>query len=296
MTAVPLTDIEALRSLLVAKPLGLFSDIDGTLSPIVERPEDARVTPRCRDLLLELIGNGVRVALITGRELDVARSMVGLEGAAYAASHGLDFWIDGSIEMRVAVGEYPALVDRMLEEIGALATPGAVIERKGSGVAFHYRRAADEAAARAGIERAIESTETARHFQRIEGRKVVELRPNVEASKGTAARRLANRLGVRSIICLGDDRTDVDMFQSVGVLAQERGDSPGRACGGGLHCRWGARCGVVACGTGRRYHADSWMRSWNWRSSQLVMSSSVIEALSASARRRRSSSGIVSAS
>ena len=221
MTAVPLTDIEPLRPLVTAKPLGLFSDIDGTLSPIVDRPEDARVTPRCRDLLLELIGKGVRVALITGRELEAARSMAGLDGAAYAASHGLDFWIDGAIEMRVALGGYPVLVDRMLKEIGNLAVPGVTIERKGSGVAFHYRRAADEAAARGGIERAIESTKVARHFERIEGRKVVELRPNVEANKGTAARRLAHRLGVRSIICLGDDRTDVDMFQSVGALAQD---------------------------------------------------------------------------
>ena len=221
MTAVPLTDIEPLRWLFSFKPLGLFSDIDGTLSPIVERPEDARVTPRCRDLLLRLIEQGVQVALITGRELDVARSMAGLEGAAYAASHGLDFWIDGSIEMRVAVGEYPALVDRMLQEIGAVALPGVTIERKGSGVAFHYRRATHEAAARAGIERAIESTAVARHFRQIEGRKVIELRPDVEASKGTAARRLAHRLGVRSIICLGDDRTDADMFQSVAALANE---------------------------------------------------------------------------
>jgi len=221
VTAVPLTDIEPLRSLLAIKPFGLFSDIDGTLSPIVERPEDARVTPRCRDLLLELIGNGVRVALITGRELDVARSMAGLQGAAYGASHGLDLWIDGAIETRVAVGDYPALVDRMLKEIGNLAAPGVTIEPKGAGVAFHYRRAADEVVALAGIERAIESTEEARHFQRIEGRKVVELRPDIEASKGTAARHLAHRLGVRSIICLGDDRTDVDMFRSVAALAEE---------------------------------------------------------------------------
>jgi len=85
VTASPLTDIEPLRSLLIVKPLGLFSDIDGTLSPIVPRPEDAKVTPRCRELLLDLIGKGVRVALITGRELDMARSMTGLEGATYAA-------------------------------------------------------------------------------------------------------------------------------------------------------------------------------------------------------------------
>jgi len=222
VTAVPLTDIDPLRPLLTVEPLGLFSDIDGTLSPIVERPEDARITPRCRELLVDLIRIGVRVALITGRELDVARSMADLDGVAYAASHGLDFWVGGSIEMRVSVSEYPALVDRMLKEIGDLTELGITVERKGVGVAFHYRRAPDEAAALAGIERAIGSTESARHFHRIEGRMVIELRPDVEASKGTAARHLAHRLGVKSIVCLGDDLTDVDMFQSVAAL-QEQG-------------------------------------------------------------------------
>jgi trehalose 6-phosphate phosphatase len=221
VTAVPLTKIEPLRPLFTRSFLGLFSDIDGTLSPIVPRPEDASVTPRCRDLLRDLIRRGVRVALITGRELDVARAMVGVDEAAYAASHGLDFWVDGSSEMGVPVGEYAGLADRVVKEIGDLAEPGITIESKGAGVAFHYRRATDEAAALAAIQRAIVSTEAAQHFQRIEGRKVVELRPAVEANKGTAARRLADRLGVKSIICLGDDRTDVDMFQSVAALGKQ---------------------------------------------------------------------------
>lgn len=221
MTAVPLTDIDPLRPLLTVEPLGLFSDIDGTLSPIVEQPEDARVTPRCRELLQALIRKGVRVALITGRELEVARKMADLERAAYAASHGLDFWVDGAIEMRVSVSEYPALVDRVIREATGLAELGITIERKGAGVAFHYRGVADEASALARIEHAIRSGSSTRHFRRIEGRKVVELRPDVEASKGTAARRLVRRLGVKSIICLGDDLTDVDMFQATAALAKE---------------------------------------------------------------------------
>ena len=110
---------------------------------------------------------------------------------------------------------------RVLREVGGLEAAGVTMEAKRAGVAFHYRRAPDEAVAVAEIERAIESAEAARFFQRIEGRKVIELRPKVEASKGTAARRLAHRLGVRGIICLGDDRTDVDMFQAVSALEKE---------------------------------------------------------------------------
>ena len=218
MVAVPLRDIEPLRPLLNVRPLGLFSDIDGTLSPIVQRPEDARVTPRCRELLVGLIESGVRVALITGRPLGVARSMVGIEEASYAANHGLEFWIDGSMEVLEGVEEYTGLVEQILEEAGDLEAVGVHVEPKGTGVAFHYRMAPNLQAARAAILRAIESKAAVERFTLLEGRKVLELRPRIEASKGTATRLLAERLGVEGIVCVGDDRTDIDMFHALSDL------------------------------------------------------------------------------
>ena len=220
MTAVPLTDIEPLRLLLSIRPLGLFSDLDGTLSSIVARPEDATITPRARELLIDLMGSGVRVAVITGRTFEVARSMVNLDGAAYAGNHGLEFWVDNSIEMTTPVGPFPGIVDEALSQGSNLSQFGVTVEIKREGVAFHYREAPDEVRARAEIERAI-GLLNATGFQRLEGRKVIELRPNVEENKGTAARKLAHRLGVKSIICIGDDWTDVAMFDAVHALGKQ---------------------------------------------------------------------------
>jgi trehalose-phosphatase len=222
VTAVPLTDIEPLRPLLSTLPLGVFSDIDGTLSPIVDRPEDARVTPRCRDLLKRLIHADVRVALITGRPLDVARSMVGLDGAAYAANHGLEFWVDGKSEIKDGGGDYFALVDQVSRRADELAKEGVTIELKGQGLAFHFRQAGDETLGVALIEDVIKSAPAAAGgFQRIEGRKVIELRPDVAASKGTAALRLARQLGLNAVICVGDDTTDVAMFDAAHGLKKQ---------------------------------------------------------------------------
>jgi trehalose 6-phosphate phosphatase len=217
MAAVPLMDLDPLQDVLAAPALSLFSDIDGTLSPIVPRPEDARVSPRCRALLRRLIAEGVQVALITGRTLDVARSMVKIDEAAYAANHGLEFWIDRSTEVVIEGGARSGIIDRILAEGAALAVLGVTVEAKGVGVAFHYRRAADETRARDAIEKLI-LTVVDGAFERMEGRKVIELRPAVQVNKGTATHILAERLGVNGIICIGDDRTDIDMFRAVSEL------------------------------------------------------------------------------
>jgi trehalose 6-phosphate phosphatase len=221
VTASPLTDIGPLRPLLSKRPLGLFSDIDGTLAPVVPRPEDARVTPRCRGLLKGLMERGVRVALITGRSLETARTMAGLGGVAYGASHGLELWIDGRAESTGDAREYPRLIERVLAEAGDLEGAGVLVERKGTGVAFHYRRAGSSETARAAISRAIGSPTAVERFVVLEGRKVFELRPKIDVNKGTAARVLASRLGVKSVLSLGDDRTDIDMFHAVSALSRE---------------------------------------------------------------------------
>jgi trehalose 6-phosphate phosphatase len=221
VAAVPLRDIQPIRALLEVKPFGVFSDIDGTLSPIVRRHEDARVTPRCSGLLQDLLGANVRVALITGRRLAAARSLVGIERAAYAANHGLEFWIEESMEVAEGVPQYAGLVERVLAEAGDLREAGVEIELKGPGVAFHYRRARHGEKARAAILRAIESPTAVDRFTVLEGRKVFELRPKIDANKGTATRVLARRLGVRGVVSIGDDRTDVDMFHAVAALREE---------------------------------------------------------------------------
>lgn len=212
--AEPLTSIEPLLPIVRERPLGVFSDIDGTLAPIVERPEDAAVPGATRALLETLIAKGVKVSLISGRSLEAARRMVGLEEAAYAAEHGLTLWLEGRRERAPGLAEYEALARQAEKELAAIcqSVPGVQIENKGPLLAVHYRRAADRVAAREAALAAIERSEAAKRFRVQEGRMVIELRPPLAVDKGTAAETLAERLGLRGLICLGDDVTDIDMF------------------------------------------------------------------------------------
>jgi len=209
-----LTSSDPLIPLLACRPLGLFSDIDGTLAPIVARPEQARISPACRQSIEALVAGGVRVGLITGRTLDMARSITGLNSVSYATNHGLEFCVDGRLQTPVELQRFADGTARVLAETRSLAFKGLVTENKGPALAFHFRQAADEAIARSAILRAIQHSPSAADFIVTEGRKVIELRPPVDADKGSAFAVLAARMRVGSAICLGDDTTDIDMFRA----------------------------------------------------------------------------------
>jgi trehalose 6-phosphate phosphatase len=127
--------------------------------------------------------------------------------------------VEGKEEDAPGLAQYEALARKAEEELGPLCeeASGVEIENKGPLLAVHYRRAANRTAARAAILTAIGDSEAAASFRTHEGRMVVELRPPLAVDKGTALETLAERLGLRGIVCLGDDLTDVDMF-----LAAER--------------------------------------------------------------------------
>jgi trehalose 6-phosphate phosphatase len=219
--AEELRSVEPLRPLLALSPLAILSDIDGTVAPIVPHPEDARISERAHAAIQRLISAGVRVAFVTGRALEMARSMVDIPKVDFAANHGLNICVSGQAYTLEEVRPYASLAQRVLEEIGEIDIPGIVVEDKGPVLAFHYRLAPSEAQAIAGIQAALKTSPTAESFRIQEGRKVIELRPPLAIDKGTAVADLVQRLGGVATIVLGDDATDMDMFRGQRQLQTE---------------------------------------------------------------------------
>jgi len=181
----------------------LFLDVDGVLAPIVERPEDAAVPEATRGELARLAGRYGLVACVTGRPSADARALVGVEGIRYVGEHGL--------ELDPAAA---AFADR----IHAFAdTTGREVERKPLSAAFHYRTAADRDAARRELE-AVARAALAEGFRTRWGRLVLEVLPPVEATKGTAVRRLLAEAALRRALYAGDDVTDLDGFAALDGL------------------------------------------------------------------------------
>jgi len=211
--AVRLDDIGPLESVLTRRPFGLATDIDGTLSPIVDTPDTAAVTPLCRRYLREIRRRVEVVAAISGRAPKVARRLVGLEDLIYIGNHGLSWWQQGREETLAEAAPYETRVRDARKDLAVrLNLPGLLLEDKGPILALHYRLCADPQAAREAILDALVPWK--KQGMRIrEGRLVFELGPPLDIHKGTALARLMETYRLGSVLYLGDDLTDVDAFK-----------------------------------------------------------------------------------
>jgi trehalose 6-phosphate phosphatase len=194
----------------------LFLDLDGTLAPIAERPQDVVPDPR-RTSLLERLSRAMsgRLAVISGRSLqDIDRI---LEGCVLpvAAVHGLvRRCSDGRIDH---AAPHPGLVQAAAAfRAMARADSRLLVEDKGVSVALHYRQA-PETAGLAHAAAARLATDTG--LWRQDGSMVVELR-TPGSSKGDSVRAFLAEgpfIGA-SPVFVGDDLTDEDGFAAADGL------------------------------------------------------------------------------
>jgi trehalose 6-phosphate phosphatase len=201
----------------------ILTDVDGTLAPIVPRPEEAAVPPRATELLARLNERYGLVGCVSGRQAEEARVLVGLEDIAYAGNHGLELWLPGEKAPRLD----PSLQGRereapdFISKLGAasLAQAGLRLEDKGPIQALHWRGAEDERAAEAHAHELAAAAGRAGLELRW-GRKVLELRPPGGGGKDAAVAALLATDGMTSAVYAGDDRTDLDAFRRLRALRQ----------------------------------------------------------------------------
>ncbi len=198
-------------------------DLDGTLAPIVERPEDSAVPPRTRELVARIADRYGLVAVVSGRRSLEARRILGLEEIAYVGNHGYELLPAGaeSAAPSPALAGHERDAPDFLARYGTagLLDAGVRIEDKGAIVGLHWRGAADEAGAESAAALAAAEAEGSSLLIH-RGRKVIELRPAVRTDKGRAVEGLlADAAFVSSALYAGDDRTDLDAFAVLRRLA-----------------------------------------------------------------------------
>lgn len=198
------------------RPLVLMLDYDGTLVPIAATPDLAQPDDPLRDLLARLAARpGVEVHVVSGRGRDVLEEWLGDLPISLHAEHcqwsrpPLGDWVGTELPPDT----WRARALEILEDFAA-RTPGSLVERKRSGLAWHYRMADPEYGA-------VQANELKVHLasllsnapvEVLSGDKVVELRPH-GVNKGRLMKSvMARASGDMVIAAFGDDRTDEDLF------------------------------------------------------------------------------------
>ena len=194
---------------------GIFSDFDGTLSPIVEDPELAEPLAGVPGLLAELARRYAVVAVVSGRPVAFLAARLPAS-VLLAGLYGAEVQRDGELQIDPEAEQWRTVVSAAATRLRAVVPPGVLVEPKGLSVTCHYRTSpslepqvmalAQEVAAATGL--------VVRR-----GRKSVELLPPIRTDKGTVIRKWAGPL--RSACYLGDDLGDLAAFRALDQLAAE---------------------------------------------------------------------------
>ncbi|KAI7879049.1 hypothetical protein K492DRAFT_164231 [Lichtheimia hyalospora FSU 10163] len=198
----------------------LLFDYDGTLTPIVNVPADAKPAPRMLNALQKLCNDPAnQVWVISGRDQATLDSWLGdIKELGFSAEHGCYVKWPGA----TAWEESMSLDDmRWRDQVTEIfdyyteRTQGSFIEHKRASITWHYRLADAEYGE-------FQAKECQNHLENnlvpklpiavLIGKKNIEVRP-VDINKGVVVQRiLSERSDIDLVICAGDDRTDEDMF------------------------------------------------------------------------------------
>jgi trehalose 6-phosphate phosphatase len=205
---VPADLIRALDTVAATAHLLVASDFDGTVSPIVPKPTDARPLPGAADALRALAGlPSTTVALVSGRALGSLREVSSMPPAVHlVGSHGAE--LDSGFTQQIDED----LLERITTALTAIAAdlPGVSVEPKPASVALHVRNASAEDG-RAALD-AAHAAAPEWDAELTEGKSVLEFAV-ISTDKGEAIDIIRDREGATAVVFFGDDVTDEKAFR-----------------------------------------------------------------------------------
>lgn len=214
-------DYNKIKRALKNKNLFIFLDYDGTLTPIVKKPEDAVIGVETARLIegLKKKYKG-RLAIISGRQLKHIKKLVGVNGVIYAGNHGLEI-DDGKRKFKAGIAvDYKTALEEIKKDLTKELNcfKGAFVEDKGLTVSVHYRLVKKGLPSfKKIIDRILKPYITVKNIKVNHGKKVVEIKPPVNWDKGRAVLWILKGKSAKNImpIYMGDDATDEDAFMAL---------------------------------------------------------------------------------
>lgn len=234
MTAPVFEHLKEIGAALGAAPYLLLGlDFDGTLAPIVARPEHAAIPEKTVSILQCLaMRKDITLAIVSGRGLADLKSLVPLD-VILAGNHGFEITGQGLDFRHPDAEKNQALLRRICGQLSRrlLTIPGAWVEDKGFTASVHFRSTEESAKGEvSGVVRATIGADN-RDIVIRKGDQVLEIRPRVEWDKGSAVRWIRAHIPVcgTAVCYVGDDETDEDVFSVVKGVTIRVGEPDGTA-------------------------------------------------------------------
>ena len=201
------------------KKIVFFLDYDGTLTPIVDRPELAVINEQMRELVKRFCVK-FTTAIVSGRMREDVEKLAGVKGIFYAGSHGFDIQGIGVSMIQPKAKETIPVVDKVTGVLKDVLSgiDGVIIEEKKFSVAVHYRLVKEEhiPATKDVVEKVVDENDALRLMN---GKMVFEILPAIDWNKGKAVRWIMKALDLswedHAVFYIGDDTTDEDAFRTV---------------------------------------------------------------------------------
>ncbi len=207
-----------------AEQILFMCDFDGTLTPIVDRPEMADLNQEVRKLLSKLSRcRRITVAVISGRSLNDLRTRIAIPSLIYAGNHGLEIVGPHYSYMHPVTNEIKKVLNIihgvLLSSLGKIK--GVIVEDKNLTLSVHYRLVDEDDVSQVAsiFKNTLAGAENLGKIKTTEGKKVYEVRPAVSWHKGKAVKLIMKNLGKGGWysgtlpVYLGDDLTDEDAFK-----------------------------------------------------------------------------------
>ena len=206
------------ESLLSAQGLLVGFDFDGTLSPIVDDPDNAILPDAVEHSVRTLARrDNVRVAIVSGRELTDLVERINISDIIYAGNHGLELYRDGEHTVQGVTEQHLSSLHAIRTDLRSKVTdiPGCHIEDKELSITVHVRQAEPDHVEEVR-DSVVETTTETPDVHLTTGRQVFEIRPSVDHDKGTTMELLENEIPAEWLtLYLGDDVTDEDAFEAI---------------------------------------------------------------------------------
>ena len=200
----------------------LLLDFDGTLAPLMGRPDQAKLPPAVKRSLERLSkSRRIDIGIVSGRGLKDLMKLAGLKGIYYAGNHGLEIKSPKKLFIHPSSKKYRPYIKKIESTLrrGVSGIKGAIVEDKGICLSLHYRLVAakDIPKLRSIFKDICAPYIKSGRIKVTTGKKIFEIRPPVPWHKGKAVKmieKITRKKGGLKVF-IGDDLTDEDAFKAL---------------------------------------------------------------------------------